>query len=84
MISTTLKREYDTPNDIFRHIRECDRMYNEVYGRCPSTSEYNACRKLLKMGFQLNSTNLPELCILHCERWNLPTECNPVSVAPQR
>jgi hypothetical protein len=67
----TLKDE-DFGDAIVRHIRECDRMYREVYGRCSDKPECNACKKLLKMGFELTDTTLPELCIRHCERWNLP------------
>jgi hypothetical protein len=57
--------------EILCHIRECDRMYREVYGESNHEPQCNPCKKLMKMGFNLNSTNLPELCIIHCERWRI-------------
>lgn len=68
--------------DIRRHIEECDRMYSEIYGCCSDAPECNTCKKLLKMGFLLTPANLPEICIMHCERWRLPEEVEPLPEKP--
>jgi len=57
--------------EILCHIRECDRMYKEVHGEVNIEPHCTPCKKLIKLGFNLTSTNLPELCIIHCSRWRL-------------
>jgi Fe2+ transport system protein FeoA len=59
----------DESERVLSQIRECDRMYSVVQGRRDGGE--NVCKKLLSMGFDLNTSNLPELCIIHCGRWNL-------------
>jgi len=63
--------------NICQHILECDRMYHELYGVFDDRPRYNACRKLLKMGYELNDNNMPKICIEFCERWRLPSEERP-------
>lgn len=74
MASNVFSEPACATEEIMYHIRECDRMYREVYGENNSTPECNPCKKLIKMGFNLTSTNLPELCIIHCERWRIQSE----------
>ncbi|MBD3387778.1 MAG: hypothetical protein GF416_01905 [Candidatus Altiarchaeales archaeon] len=69
-----LMREADVADEIMRHIQECDRMYTEIHGCANETPECNVCKKLLSMGFQLTSNNLPEICIIHCDRWRIADE----------
>lgn len=66
-----LIREAEVADEIRMHIEECDRMYCEVHGCRVEEPECNVCKKLLSMGFHLTSCNLPEICIVHCERWRL-------------
>ncbi|MFH1056060.1 MAG: hypothetical protein V1744_08215 [Candidatus Altiarchaeota archaeon] len=66
--------ESKVTESILRHISECDLMYREVYGECAPGPECNVCKKLITMGFELNQENLPEVCIVHCERWRLHSQ----------
>ena len=80
MILDVLRGGGEVSEDVLRHIRECDRMYREVYGDSNTASDCSACKKLM-MGFHLTPINLPELCIIHCERWKLPVdESQPIVV----
>jgi len=63
----------DAPDIVVKHMAECDRMFCKVYGSCPHTDDFYACRKLLKMGLHLDSASLPKVCINQCDRWSLPT-----------
>jgi hypothetical protein len=64
-------------DEVYLHIRECDRMYRSIRGECDSRPECNVCKKLLKLGVELDFEILPELCIQHCERWKLPDSIRP-------
>ncbi|MBU0762872.1 MAG: hypothetical protein KKD39_07580 [Candidatus Altiarchaeota archaeon] len=33
--------------------------------------ECSICKSIMKLGFDINSSNLPVLCIRYCGRWGL-------------
>jgi len=58
-------------DSVMKHIRACDSMYEEVYGRpmdCDSTS---VCKMRMRLGLEISQDNLPDICIRSCERWGL-------------
>jgi hypothetical protein len=59
------------PAHVLRHIRECDRMYEGVYGKPDQSPETSVCRMLLERGVELRQNDLPDICIRECERWSL-------------
>ncbi|MFH0861772.1 MAG: hypothetical protein V1875_01965 [Candidatus Altiarchaeota archaeon] len=56
---------------VLRHIRACDRMYEEVYGKPLECDTTSMCKMRMRLGLELSSEILPELCIRNCERWAL-------------
>ena len=58
-------------DSVLRHIRACDRMYEEVYGKPLDCDTTSVCKMRLRLGLEMSQDNLPEICIHCCERWAL-------------
>ena len=53
------------------HIRECDRQYARYCVCRNPRPENNVCRELLELGFDLDSVDMPLVCIHFCCRWSI-------------
>ncbi len=58
--------------DVVEHIRECDMEYYRAYHRRDRKPMSNLCRKFLMLGHEITSSNLPLICMRHCDRWRTP------------